>query len=111
MPRAFAARFEHWILCLSAEGLKMKELETGYIVAVAQMEGLYVVLEVDPIDRAVVLLSRDGQKRTLRGIPFELVQVMPEQLLAWASQPHVPSRHSNTACAIRKQRDTQAATE
>ena len=64
----------------------MKNLAPGYIVSVDHMDGLYIVLGIGREDQRAVLLSRDGKQRILRGIPEQLIRIMPEQMRAWTSQ-------------------------
>lgn len=66
----------------------MKELEPGWIVTVSGMEGQYVVLDVNLGQGATVLLSRDGKKSVACGVPLQSIQIILDQMLAWAHDPN-----------------------
>lgn len=68
----------------------MKLLQPGLIVSVPGMKGMYVVLAVDPNKGLAILLSRDGRKRIVRGVPIHTVEIMTWQMLAYIDQTHKP---------------------
>ena len=64
--------------------------QPGLIVSVSGTEGMYVVLAVDPNKGLAVLLSRDGRKRIVRGVPIHTVEIIPGQMLAYIDRTHKP---------------------
>lgn len=76
----------------------MKEVEPGWIVSASEMEGQYVVLCINLNQGAAVLLSRDGKKRVVRGVPLQSLQIIPEQMEAWAHEhKHFLSEYATDA--------------
>ncbi len=72
----------------------MKEIEAGWIVTVTALEGQFVVLRISPNRDAAVLLSRDGKRRMVRDVPLRSMQIIPDQMQAWA---HDLSDHATDA--------------
>lgn len=62
----------------------MKKIEVGWIVTVTAMEEQFVGLRISPNRDAAVLLSGDGKRRMVRDVPLLSIQIIPDQMQAWA---------------------------
>lgn len=62
----------------------MKAIEAGWIVTVTAIEWPLFVLRINPNRDAAVLSSRDGKRRMVRDVPLRSIQIIPDQMQAWA---------------------------
>jgi hypothetical protein len=72
----------------------MKVPEPGLIVSAAELEGSYVLLDVDPHKHVAVLLSRDGKRTIIRGVSVNNIRVMADQLIDCNSRMRALPAHS-----------------